>query len=111
MMSLTMYIQDKEIANISDCGATKKVIYEVPKTTGVADVSLKILFEDELVEYGVYKSVLIEDNVAKVLINRKFISLASCESAHLVSVITDTLTQYESIRSIELYDQNGKIEF
>jgi len=111
MMSLAVYIQDKEIAYVSDCGATKKVIYEVPKTFGVADASLKILFEKELAQYGTYKSVKIEDGVAKVLIDRKFISLASCESAHLTSVITDTLTQYESARSIELQDENGKIEF
>lgn len=111
MMSLTVYIQDKEIAYISDCGATKKAVYEIPKTLGVADASLKILFDGELARYGTYKSLKIEDGIAKVLIARKFISLASCESAHLMSVITDTLTQYESVRSVELQDENGKIEF
>jgi hypothetical protein len=117
-MSLTLYVQDKEIAQKSDCGVTKKVIYQVPKTTAVADASLKILFGDELSQYGVYKSVSITNSVAKVMLvsdnmpsGFPITALSSCQISHLTSVLKDTLTQYSTIKSVELYSPRGKIEF
>lgn len=117
-MDLALYIQDKEVAATRDCGVTKKVIYQVPKTTAVADVSLKILFSEELSRYGVYKSVSIVDGVAKVMLESDktkagfpMSSLSSCESSHLLSVLKDTLTQYSSIKSVELFSPQGVIQF
>ena len=123
LMPLTLYIQNKEIAKTSDCGVTKKVIYQVPKTTAIADASLKILFSSnagagELSQYGVYKSVSISNSVAKVLLASEnqpsgtpISSLSSCQSSHLMSVLRDTLTQYNTIKSVEIYSPKGKIMF
>jgi hypothetical protein len=118
MMSLSLYIQNKEVARTSDCGVTQKVTYQVPKNTAIADASLKILFENELARYGVYESVSISDGVAKVLLasintpaGYPIGSLTSCESRHLLSVLKDTLTQYPTIKSVEIYSPEGKIEF
>ncbi len=111
-MSLDLYLQNKEIAEILDCGATRKVTYQVPRTMSPIHVSLKILFEKELARYGTYKSVIVSKGIARVYL-KKFYNpaLSSCESSHLVSVIEDTLTQYKSVQSIELYSPNGRIQF
>lgn len=118
MMSLNIFIQDKEAALTRDCGITKKVTYQIPKTVGVADTSLKILFEDELSRYGVYDSVSISNMTAKVILKSDMTpsgeglnTLTSCEIRHLQSVLEDTLTQYPSIEIVEIYSPKGKIEF
>ena len=118
LMALNLYVQDKEIAKISDCGVTKKITVQVPKTSAVADASLKVLFSGELLAYGVYKSVSVSGGVAKVMLTSDNIpsgqpigSLSSCESSHLMSVLKDTLTQYPTIKSVEIYSPKGKIEF
>jgi len=115
---LILYIQDKEIAATSDCGVTKKVVYRVPKTIAVADASLKILFSEELSKYGIYKSVSIVDGAAKIMLESDntsqglpISSLSSCESSHMLSVLRDTLTQNETIKSIELFSPKGIIQF
>lgn len=118
LMSLVLYIQDKEIAKTRDCGVTKKVVYQVPKTSAVADASLKYLFNSELSKYAVYKSVSITGGVAKIMFasdntpeGRPIGGLSSCESSHLMSVLNDTLKQYKTIKSVELYSPKGKILF
>ncbi len=115
---LTLYIQNKEVAKTSDCRVTYPVTYKVPKTTAVADASLKILFNEELARYGVYKSVTITNSVAKVTLEsdmdpkgKPLSALSSCESGHLMAVLNDTLTQYPTISSVELFSPKGKIEF
>lgn len=110
-MILTVYVQDKEEAQFSDCGATEKITYEIPRTTAVADVSLRILFESELAKFGQYDSVVIENKIAKVKLQNHIQSLSSCELAHLTSTIKDTLTQYPTITDIELSGPQGKFEF
>jgi hypothetical protein len=110
-MSLTLYVQDQEAAATSDCSVTQQEVVEVPYTSAVADASLKILFEDELSRYGTYRSVAVSDKKAMVTIEKNFNSLSSCEVLHLTSVIEDTLTQYDTIESVELYSPEGKIEF
>lgn len=110
-MILTVFIQDKKAAEISDCGVTQKVTYEIPRTTGVANASLKLLFENELAQYGEYDSVTIENAIAKVKLKNEIPSLSSCQVGHLTSVLTDTLTQYSTIKSVELYSPTQKIEF
>lgn len=110
-MTLTVYVQNKKIAEMTDCEATQKITYEIPRTTQVADASLKILFENELAEFGEYDSVTVVNNVARVKIKNEIQSLSSCEAGHLTSVLTDTLTQYPTITSVELYSPKTKIEF
>lgn len=117
-MNISVYIQNKEVAKVKDCGATSLTSYQVPKTTAVADVSLRVLFSDELSMYGKYKSVTISNGIAKIMLdsdmtpkNYPIGSLSSCESSHLMSVLTKTLTQYNTIKSVELYSPKGKIEF
>lgn len=121
LMDLTLYIQDRELSiKNTDCSITKKVIYQTPKTIDVADASLKILFADELSTYGVYKSVSIVNGIAKIMLENDMTpagspigSISSCQSSHLMSVLQKTLTQYSSIKSVELYSpaQKSKIEF
>ena len=86
---------------------------EIPKTKDVADKSLRILFSDELAWYGNYISVWIENKIAKInLVPASQGGLSSCQAEHLMSVLTDTLTEYETIEKVELYDPTGnKIEF
>jgi len=116
--NLVVYLQDKDAALKSDCGITYPKNIQVSKTTAVADASLKYLFENELSEYGNYESVVVKDNVARVTISNdndpsglKISSLSSCESTHLRAVLEDTLTQYKTITSVELYSPLEKIEF
>jgi len=118
LMTLVVYRQNKDEAILRDCGITYPETIQVQQTMAVADASLAYLFNDELVRFGEYQSVKIENGVAKVTINNPadptglFISsLSSCESGHLLSVLEDTLTQYDSITSVELYSPTGKIEF
>lgn len=117
-MDLVVYLQDKDIAIKSDCGVTYPKTIKVQKTVAVADASLAYLFKNELLKYGSYQSVTIKGGVAKVTLSNvndsaglKISSLSSCESRHLFSVIKDTLLQYQTISSIELYTPSGKIEF
>jgi hypothetical protein len=117
-MDISIYIQDKDIAKVSDCSVTKKIEYSIPKTPAVADASLKILFADELSKYGVYKSVNIINGVANVTLasdmdpsGKPISSLSSCESGHLLSALNDTLIQYESIKSVKLFSPKGEIVF
>lgn len=121
LMNLTVYIQDRELSiKNTDCSITKKVTYQIPVTLARADASLEILFADELSAYGVYKSVSIVNGVAKIMLESDMTpaghpigSLSSCQSSHLMSVLQKTLTQYNSIKSVELYSsaQKNRIEF
>ncbi|MEX0918466.1 MAG: Gmad2 immunoglobulin-like domain-containing protein [Candidatus Paceibacterota bacterium] len=118
LMDLSLYIQDKSYVETSSCSVTKKVVYKVPKTTAVADTSLQMLFDDELSAYGTYKSVSIVNGVAKVLLASDMTpsgypisALSSCQSSHLLAVLKDTLTQYSSIKSVELLSSEGAIQF
>jgi hypothetical protein len=118
LMDLLLYIQDTSYVATSSCSVTKKIVYKIPKTVAVADASLKILFNNELSSYGVYKSVSIVDGVAKILLESDLTkagvpinSLSSCESSHLLAVLKDTLTQYSSVKSVELFSPKGQINF
>ena len=111
MMNLTVYVQDEASVETVSCGTTKIQKFRIPRTTAVADASLKLLFEEELAKFGTYKSVNIKNGIAEILIDKRFTSLSSCESQHLMSVLEDTLTQYDTVKSIELYSPQGKIEF
>lgn len=117
-MDIAVYVQDKEVAKKSDCRVTKKIEYTILKTPAVADVSLKILFSDELKDYGVYRSVNIVDGIANVMLvsdltpeGKPIGSLSSCESGHLLSVLKDTLVQYQSVKSMKLFSPTGEIVF
>jgi len=117
-MDLILYIQDRAQVATNSCSVTHKAFYRIPKTTAVADASLRILFAEELYSYGSYKSVTIVNSVAKVMLEsnltkagKPICSLSSCESSHLLSVLNDTLTQYNSIKSVELLSPQGPIQF
>ncbi len=117
-MDLILYIQDKAQVATNSCSVTHKALYKIPKTTTVTDTSLRILFAEELYTYGSYKSVTIVNGVAKVMLESNLTkagkpigSLSSCESSHLLSVLKDTLTQYDSIKSVELLSPQGPIQF
>lgn len=117
-MDIAIYVQDRESAKKTDCRITTKIEYTILKTPAVADASLKILFSDELKKYGVYKSVSIVNGVAKVMLasditpeGKPIESLSSCESGYLLSVLKDTLVQYESVKSVKLYSPEGEIMF
>lgn len=118
MMTLYLFQQDTQVAATSDCGVTRRVARQVPRTTALADTSLKILFAEELSKYAQYQSVSITNGVARVNFasdmtpaGNPISSLSSCESQHLLSVITDTLTQYSTVNSVVLYGPQGQIQF
>jgi len=118
VMDLVVFLQDKDEVLTNDCGITFQNIIQVPKTAQVAKASLDYLFTDELSRYGEFKSVSIVDEVARVVIvndndpdGLRISGLSSCEGRHLMSVLSDTLTQYPTISAVELYSENGKIEF
>jgi hypothetical protein len=117
-MTVTLYIQDKQAAATTDCTVTLPVERAVPKTEGIADASLKILFEEELASYASYESVTIANGVARVNLRNNgdpngytLSGLSSCEAGHLMSVLNDTLTQYGEVEFVEIYTEAGKIEF
>jgi hypothetical protein len=118
MMDLTLYVQDKEVAKVSDCSVTKKIVVQAPKTLTVADASLRILFEDELYKYGFYNSVVINDGLARIILDNEntragnpVSSLSSCESGHLMSVLKNTLMQYNNVLEVQLESPKGVIQF
>jgi hypothetical protein len=118
MMAVSLYVQNKQAAATSDCGVTEKVAVSLPKTEAVADASLRFLFEQELSAYGTYDSLTIADKVAQVKLasdhtssGAPLSSLSSCQITHLTSVLHDTLTQYPTITTVELYSPQGKIDF
>jgi len=118
LMNLIVHLQNKEEVLYSDCGITYPKSIQVSKTKAVADVSLKYLFENELSQYGKYESIAINNSIAQITISNendlkgsKISGLSSCESRHLFKVLEKTLTQYETIESIELFSPSGKIEF
>lgn len=118
MMPLYVFIQDKNAAATGDCSSTKRVLHSVPKTTSYADTSLKFLFENELAAYGTYRSVSISNGVAKVMLESDrtangapISSLSSCQSTHLMSVLTNTLLQYQTIQAVEIHTPTGVVEF
>lgn len=117
-MDIALYVQDKNAAKNKDCKITTKIEYTIPKTSAVADVALKILFSDELLKYGSYKSVNIENGIANVTLasdmtseGKPISSLSSCEIGHLMSVLKDTLVQYESVKSVKLFSSDGEVLF
>jgi|GEM_PF-2340215 len=113
-MEIVLFLQDREIARISDCGATTAVTKTIPKTKAVADASLKILFKDELSAFGPYESVKIINGVAEVMLsdeNKIAQHNTSCETGHLHSVVKDTLTQYPTISDIKFVTSKGDIMF
>ena len=117
-MDIVVYVQNTTAAQTIDCGITQKVVVQVPKTEGIADASLRFLFSDELKAYGVYRSIEIASGTAKVMLESDMTptgypigSLSSCQSQHLMSVLKDTLTQYDTIQSVKLYSQKGEILF
>lgn len=118
MMNLTLYVQDRVLAAKNDCSVTEKVTVQVPKTLSVIDTSLKILFGGELSRYGVYKSVIVNDGLARVILESEntpsgnpISSLSSCESSHLMSVLRNTLMQYDNVLEVQLESPKGKIDF
>ena len=114
-MSLGIYIPKTDPLS---CSETERVVYQVPKTTAVADASLKILFEKHLSFYGKYKSVSIVNGVAKVMLESDMdstghylIFATGCQRQSLFEPVKDTLLQYPSIKSVEFHYPKGKIEF
>lgn len=118
-MNIAVYVNDEAgSSEFLDCTINKKITVQVPKTEAVADASLRFLFSDELSKYGVYKSVEIASGTAKIMLESDMTpagypigSLSSCQSQHLLSVLKDTLTQYPTIQTVELYSPKGQILF
>lgn len=118
LMSLTIFTQDTTAAETSDCGITRSRTIQVLRTAGVADASLRYLFDNELSTYSEYDSVVINNQIARVNLASNLTpagaplsSLGSCQSQHLTSVLQDTLEQYGSISSVELYSPSGLVQF
>ncbi len=101
-MDITIYLLDEEVAIVSDCSAVKPVSYKVPAMTQIEDIvatSLDIIFADDLPSWMSYESVQISEGVATLEVSFEY-ALSSCESGHFMSVIVDTLTQYDEIEAV-----------
>jgi hypothetical protein len=119
-INLNLFLQDKSKVESGDCGITQQTTVTVPYTKRTADASLRFLLDNggELSKYANYKDVRIENGIAKIELENSMTkdgqpisSLSSCEITHLESVLNDTLTQYSSINSIEIFSPEGKINF
>ncbi len=118
-MDITVFVNDEAASSeFLDCAKNKKITVQVPKTDAIADASLKYLFSTELSKYGTYQSVEIASGTAKVMLASEntpsgypVSGLSSCQVAHLMYVLEDTLTQYPAIDSVELYSPKGEIKF
>jgi hypothetical protein len=110
---ITLYIQDKEVARVSDCRVTIPKTIDIDINDDPFEVSLKELFKEELSRFGEFDKYEFENDLIKVYLKSddKIVGLSSCEVGHLMSVLNDTLTQYDEIKNVELYSPSGKIEF
>jgi hypothetical protein len=111
--AITLYFQDKEVAIVSDCRVTLPKTINIDINDDPFEVSLKELFKEELSRYGEFDKYEFDNDSIKVYLksDQKIVGLSSCEVGHLMSVLNDTLTQYEEIKKVELYSTSGKIEF
>ena len=95
-------------------GESEPLTVQVPKTEGVANASLKYLFENNLSVYGDYVGVNIINGIAYVTLagnlpgERTFSSLSSTEIFDLNTTIYNTLIQYPTINEVILLDLRGQ---
>lgn len=99
-----------------DCGATRKMVQYAPKTTGVADASLKALFKNESLDrdslIDSYNSVSIKNGIATVDFDNsalKYLDSAACMQASYKAPIEKTLKQFSNIKEVQ-YSIEGKIK-
>lgn len=96
----------------TSCGGTYAVTRFVPKTTGVADASMRILLEENLPEIKqYYNGVTIKDGVATVDFDKPALSRlnsAACMQAMAKTPIEKTLKQFPTIKRVE-YSIDGRL--
>ncbi len=96
----------------TDCGQTYTVTRYVPKTTAVADVSLRVLFTEVIPELkDHYNGVTIKNKVAIIDFDRPALSRlnsAACMQTMTKTPIEKTLLQYPTITKVE-YSINGEV--
>lgn len=98
--------------NLTDCGETYPVTRSVPKTTAVANASMKVLLDEALPELRpYYNGVTIKNGVAIVDFDKAALSRlnsAACMQTMTKAPIEKTLKQFPTIKSVE-YSIDGKV--
>jgi hypothetical protein len=110
-MSVNVYVPNLA-DQPTDCGATMLVKKTVPKTTAVADASIRVLIRDSLPQLkGAYNGVTIKDKVATVDFTAAalpYLNGAACMQQATKTPIEKTLLQYPTIIEVQ-YSIDGKV--
>ena len=114
---VTVFIQDKEIAANSDCSVVDTFQIQINADENKFEQIAKYLFANELQTYATYQEMQLENSILKIYFKsdvrpdgRPITSLSSCEISHLYSVLEKTFTQFEQVKSIELFVGERKLE-
>lgn len=113
--TLTLHFQDLDNINggTFDCEETIVVTRVVPKTTAVADASLRIIFNEDLTELKpFYNKITINNKVATVDFDSgalKYLDSAACMQQSFKSPIEKTLKQFPTITNVQ-YSIDGKVK-
>lgn len=134
-LSVKLYFGDREVIVESDCGATKAVTRTIPKTSSVADATLRLLFQgttpqEEALGYSAnfdwdtdgmgeplepllsyYRGVTVVNGMATVKFTggaMAYLNNTACMQAAVKAPIFDTLMQFPSVKNVQ-FSVDGEI--
>lgn len=114
----TIYIQDKEIVETTDCSVVKPIQIKIKANEEKYNQIAQYLFDTELKSYANYQKIKLKNRILQIYVEsdlrpdgRPLTSLSSCEIAHLYSVLEKTFTQFDEVDSVELFVGESKVEF
>ena len=136
MIAVKLYFGDKKVIEESDCAATKPVARYIPKTSAVADATLRLLLQGVTPEIGeaqglvssfdnktgyfgeniesllsYYHGITIVNGVATLKFSGEamaYLNNTACTQEAVKGSIGDTLLQFPSIKKIQ-YSIDGKV--
>jgi hypothetical protein len=114
-------IEAEEVAT-STCGEIQYVITRVPNKPGIINESMKALFSDKVntdFEPGnvitryhqglVFDNAVLESGVAKIYLRGSLTEDAVCGADQVVAQIEATVKQFDTVESVEIYQNLNKI--
>lgn len=135
LMEVTLYFGDTQIIRESDCGATKPLTRQIPRTSAVADAALRELFKgvtpeeeamgvtdsfsNEAGYYGTgidslssyYQGMSIQNGIATVQFAEQamaYLNGAACSQQSVKSPIEQTLMQFSLVSEVQ-YSVGGRV--
>lgn len=110
-LTVKLYLRD-EFQYQTDCGAVREVQREIPRTSRVADATLRLLFQEELKELiPSYRGVSISEGVALVDFassSLSYLNSAACMQQSFKAPIEETLKQFSTVEEVQ-YSINGRV--